>query len=62
MSTEITEFKFILYMRSHNLGNIHRENVHIRVVERKKLISRKRKYIFTKKLHHNYKDILGYRM
>ena len=28
----------------------------------KKIISRKRKYIFTKKLHHNYKDILGYRM
>ena len=62
MSTEITEVKFILYMRSHNFGNIHRENVHIGVVERKKFISRKRNYIFTKKLHHNYKDILGYRM
>ena len=55
MSTEITEVKFILYMRSHNLGNIHKENFHIRVVERKKIISRKRKYIFSQK---NYTTII----
>ena len=35
--------------RSHNSGNIHGEYLHIWVVERKKIISRKLKYIFAKK-------------
>ena len=29
MLTEIPEVKFIRYMRSHNSGNIHGENLHI---------------------------------
>ena len=29
MLTEIPEVKYIRYMRSHNLGNIHGENLHI---------------------------------
>ena len=29
MLTEIPEVKFIRYMRSHNLGNIYGENLHI---------------------------------
>ena len=37
MLTEIPEVKKIRYMRSHNSGNIHGENLHIWVVERKKL-------------------------
>ena len=37
MSTEIQYLKYIRYMRSHNSGNIHGENLHIRAVERKKL-------------------------
>ena len=49
MLTEIPEVKYIRYMRSHNSGNIHGENVHIRAIERKKIISRKLKYIFTEK-------------
>ena len=28
----------------------------------KNIISRKMKYIFTKKLHHNYSDISGYKI
>ena len=35
MLTEIPEIKYIRYMRSHNLGNIHGENLHIWAVERK---------------------------
>ena len=54
MLTEIPEDKYIRYMRSHKSGNIHGENVHIWAVERKKIISRKLKYIFTQKLHHSY--------
>ena len=37
MLTEIPEVKYIRYMRSHNSGNIHGENVHIWAIERKKL-------------------------
>ena len=29
MLTEIPEVKYIRYMRSHNKGNIHGENMHI---------------------------------
>ena len=29
MLTEIPEVKYICYMRSHNSGNIHGENLHI---------------------------------
>ena len=29
MLTEIPEVKYIRYMRSHNSGNIHGENLHI---------------------------------
>ena len=39
--TEIPEDKYIRYTRSHNLGNIRGENLHIWAVERKKIISRK---------------------
>ena len=62
MLTEIPEVKYIRYMRSHNSGNIHGENVHIWAVQRKKIISRKLKYILTQKLHHNYKHVLGYKI
>ena len=34
--TEIPEDKYIRYTRSHNLGNIRGENLHIWAVERKK--------------------------
>ena len=37
MLTEIPEVKYIRYMRSHNLGNINGENLHIWAIERKKL-------------------------
>ena len=36
-------------MRSHNSGNIHCENLHFERLHEKKIISRKLKYIFTKK-------------
>ena len=36
MLTEIPEVKLIRYMRSHNSGKIHDENLHIWAVERKK--------------------------
>ena len=49
MLTEIPEVKYIRYMRSYNSGNIQGENVHIWAIARKKIISRKLKYIFTKK-------------
>ena len=49
MLTEIPEVKYIRYMRSHNSGNIHDENLHIWAVERKKSFLEKLKYIFTKK-------------
>ena len=62
MLTEIPEVKYIRYMRSHNSGNIHDENLHIWAVERKKSFLEKLKYIFTKKLHHNYQEILGYKI
>ena len=54
MLKKISEVKYIRYMKSHNSGNIHGENFHIWAVERKKIISRKLKYIFPKKLHHTY--------
>ena len=41
MLTEIPEVWYIRYMRSYNSGIIHGENLHIRAVERKKIISRK---------------------
>ena len=59
MLTEIPQVKYIRYMSSHNSGNIHGENLHIWT---KKIFSRKIEYIFTKKLHHNYKNILGYKI
>ena len=34
--TEIPEVKYIRHMRSHNSGNIHRENLHILAIVRKK--------------------------
>ena len=37
MLTEIPEVKYIRYVRSHNLGNINGENLHIWAIERKKL-------------------------
>ena len=37
MIYQIPEVKYIRYMRSHNSGDIHVENVHIWAVERKKL-------------------------
>ena len=52
MLTEILEVKFIGYMKSHNSGNIHGENLHIWSNE--KIISQKLKYIFTK----NYNKIM----
>ena len=36
MSTEMPKVKWNRYMRSHNTGNIHGENLHIRAVKRKK--------------------------
>ena len=36
MLTEIPEVKYIRYMRSHNSGNIHGENLHIWAFEWKK--------------------------
>ena len=36
MLTEMPEVKWNRYMRSHNSGNIHGENLHIWAVERKK--------------------------
>ena len=60
--TEIPQVKYICYMRSNNSGNIQGENLHILAVEHKKIIPQKLKYIFTKKLHHNYQDILGYKI
>ena len=52
--TEIPEDKYIRYTRSHNLGNIRGENLHIWAVERKKIISRKVKYISTKNYTTNF--------
>ena len=52
MLTEIPEVKYIRYMRSHNSGNI--KKFAYLSGRTKKIISRKLKYIFTKKLHHNY--------
>ena len=49
MLTEIPEVKFVRYMRSYNSGNIHGENLHNLGGRTKKIISRKLKYIFTKK-------------
>ena len=61
MLTEIPEVKYIRYMRSHNSGNIHGENVHIWAVERKNHFSKTKIYL-TQKLHHNYKHVLGYKI
>ena len=36
MLTEIPEVEYIRYVRSHNSGNIHGENLHIWAVEQKK--------------------------
>ena len=36
MLIEILEVKYIRYMRSHNSGSIHSENLHIWLIERKK--------------------------
>ena len=49
MLTEIPEAKYIRYICIFERSN-------------EKIISRKLKYIFTKKLHHNYQDILGYKL
>ena len=54
MLTEIPEIKYIRYMRSHNLGNIHGENLHIWAVERK-ISFLETKIIFHKK---NYTTII----
>ena len=62
MLTEILEVEKIRYMRSHNSGNIHAEIYRFERSNEKKTISRKLKHIFTKKLHHNYMDILGYKI
>ena len=62
MVSEIPEVNYIRYMTSHNSSNIHGENLHIWAVERKKVIFRKLKYIFTKKLHRSYKNISGYKI
>ena len=43
-----------IFIVKHNSGNIHDENLHIWAVVRKKIISRKLKYIFTK----NYTKII----
>ena len=48
MLTEIPEVKYIRYMRSHNSGNIHGENLHIWAVERKKSFPEKEN-IFSRK-------------
>ena len=48
MLTEIPEVKYIRYMRSHNSGNIHGENVHIWAVERKNHFSKTKIYFDTK--------------
>ena len=45
--TEIPEFKYIRYMRSHS-SNIHGENVHIWAVERKTHFSKTKIYFHTK--------------
>ena len=45
--TEIPEFKYIRYMRSHS-SNIHGENVHIWAVERKTHFSKTEIYFHTK--------------
>ena len=49
MLTEIPEVKYIRYMRSHNSGNIHGENLHIRAVERKKSFLEKENIFSQKK-------------
>ena len=48
MLTEIPEVKYIRYMRSHNLGNINGENLHIWAIERKKLFSKTKIYFHKK--------------
>ena len=62
MLTEIPEVKLIHDTRSDNSGNIHGENFAYLSGGTRKVISRKLKYILTKKLHHNYQDILGYKI
>ena len=47
--TEIPEVECIRYMRSHNSGNIHSEKFAYLSGRTKKVISRKLKYILTKK-------------
>ena len=56
--TEIPEIKYIRYMRSHNSGNIHGENLHIWAIERKNHFSKSKVY-FHKKPQHNNKDKLS---
>ena len=46
--TEIPEVKYIRYMRSHNSGNVHGENLHIWAVERKKNFSKTEIYFHKK--------------
>ena len=60
MLTEIPEVKFIGYMKSHNSGNIHGENLHIWSNEKNSFS--KTEIYFHKKLQHNYEDILGHKL
>ena len=61
MLTEIPEVKYIRYMRSHNSGYNHGEICIFERSNEKNHLSKTKLY-FTKKLHHNYKDILGYKI
>ena len=54
MLTEIPEVKYIRYMRSHNSGNIHGENLHIWAVEQKNNFSKTEIYFHKK----NYTTII----
>ena len=62
MLTEIPVVKYILYKRSHNSGNIYSGKFAYLSGRTKKIISRKLNYFFTEKLHHNYQNILGYKI
>ena len=61
MLTEVPEVEWNCYTRSHNSDNSHAESAYLSG-RTKKVISRKLKCIFAKKLHHNYKNILGYKI
>ena len=59
--TEIPQVEYNRYTRSHNSGTILVKICIFEWLNEKNLFS-KTKYIFIKKQHHNYWDILGYKI